>query len=166
MATLHFMCGKAGSGKTTLARKLAAAHAAVLLCEDEWLLALEADIKGVADYVRHSRPLRAAIGPHVVRLLSLGLSVVLDFPANTPKDRVWFRSLFESAGADHVLHYISGSDELCKRRVRQRNEMKPAGIYFGDVSDAEFDEVTRYFVPPSQNEGFHVTQYDAEASGA
>ena len=37
-ATLHLICGKAASGKTTLARRLAAEHAAVLFCEDKWLL--------------------------------------------------------------------------------------------------------------------------------
>jgi predicted kinase len=35
MATMHIICGKAASGKTTLARKLAAEHAAVLFCRAE-----------------------------------------------------------------------------------------------------------------------------------
>jgi hypothetical protein len=42
MATLHFICGKAASGKTTLARELAARHGAVVFVEDEWLTLLEA----------------------------------------------------------------------------------------------------------------------------
>ena len=29
-----------------------------------------------------------------------------DFAGNTPNDRAWVRSIFESADADHVLHYI------------------------------------------------------------
>jgi predicted kinase len=37
---LHFICGKAASGKTTLARELAARYAAVLFGEDEWLTRL------------------------------------------------------------------------------------------------------------------------------
>src|SRR5580704_15096499 len=70
MATLHFICGKAASGKTTLARELAARHAAVLFGEDEWLTLLDADINSLADHVRHSKRLRAAFAPLAVRLLS------------------------------------------------------------------------------------------------
>ena len=48
MATLHFICGKAASGKTTLARDLAARHAAVLFGEDEWLTLLDAEIHSLS----------------------------------------------------------------------------------------------------------------------
>jgi len=63
MATLHFICGKAASGKTTLARELAKRHAAVLFCEDEWLTLLEAQIDSLADFVRQAKRLRAALAP-------------------------------------------------------------------------------------------------------
>src|SRR5690348_5995533 len=102
-ATLYFICGKIASGKTSLARKLAAEHGAVLICEDEWLVRLEAEIETFDDFRKHARRLRAAIGPHVVALLRLGMPVVLDVPANTVKDRAWMRSLFEAASAAHEL---------------------------------------------------------------
>lgn len=35
--TLHLMCGKIASGKSTLAKALATEHAAILLSEDHWL---------------------------------------------------------------------------------------------------------------------------------
>lgn len=162
MATLHFICGKAGSGKTTLARKLAAQHAAAMFGEDEWLVLLEAKIANVGDHARHSRKLRAALAPHLIELLKLGTSVVLDFAGNTPNDRNWVRSIFESAGADHMLHVIAASDEFCKARVRQRNATKPLGIFYGTVTEATFDAVTRFFVPPSEQENFRMTHYDAE----
>jgi predicted kinase len=164
MATLHFICGKAASGKTTLARKLAAQHAAALLCEDEWLTLLEAKIDNLADFQRHAKRLRAALAPHATQLLKLGTSIVLDFAGNTPKDRAWVRSIFESAGANHMLHLIVASDELCKARLRLRNETRPEGLYYGTVTEAVFDAVTRHFEPPSAQEKFHVTRYDAEAS--
>jgi predicted kinase len=162
MATLHFICGKACSGKTTLARKLAAQHGAALFCEDEWLTLLEAEIANLADYVRHSKRLRAALAPHAIQLLRLGTSAVFDFAGNTPKDRAWVRSVFESAGANHMLHVITASDEHCRARLRLRNETKPAGFYYGTVTEAQFDEVTRHFVPPADREGFHMTHYDAD----
>jgi predicted kinase len=161
MATLHFICGKAASGKTTLARELAARHAAVLFCEDEWLTLLEARIDSLADFVRRAKRLRGAIGPLAVRLLQLGVPVVFDFAGNTVNDRAWVRSIFESANADHLLHYIVASDESCKARLRLRNETKPEGIYFGFVGEDRFDEVTRYFAPPSDRENFRVISHEA-----
>lgn len=166
MATLHFICGKAASGKTTLARELAARHAAVLFCEDEWLTLLDAKIEKLADFIRYARPLRAALAPHAVRLLRLGMPIVFDFAGNTPKDRAWVRSIFESADADHMLHSIVASDELCKARLRQRNETKPEGLYYGLVTEDQFEEVTRYFVPPAVEENFHVIEYEADVASA
>jgi predicted kinase len=165
MATLHFICGKAASGKTTLARELAAHHAAVLFCEDEWLTLLEAKIETLADFGHHSRRLRAALAPLAIRLLQLGTSIVFDFAGNTPKDRAWVRSVFESADADHVLHSIVASDELCKARLRLRNETKPEGLYYGTVTEDRFEAVTRHFVPPTDQEKFHVIHYQAEVAG-
>ncbi len=161
MATLHFICGKAASGKTTLARKLAAQHRAAVFIEDEWLTLLEAKIENLTDFAQHARRLRAAIAPHATDLLRLGTSVVFDFGGNTPKDRSWVRSIFEAAGADHMLHVIIASDELCKARLRQRNQTKPAGLYYGDVSEATFDAVTRHFTPPAPAENFKTATYNA-----
>jgi len=164
MATLHFICGKLASGKTTLARRLATQHAAALFCEDEWLTLLAVEINDFADFVRHSRRLRAALEPHAIQLLRLGTSIVFDFAGNTPGERGWVRSIFETAQADHVLHVIDASDELCRAQLQLRNETKPEGIYYGKVTEAVFDAVTRHFVLPSDDEGFRVTLYEGGRS--
>jgi predicted kinase len=166
MATLHFICGKAASGKTTLARQLVTAHAAVLFCEDEWLTLLKAEIDSLADFVRYARRLRAVIAPLAARLLRLGVSVVFDFAGNTPNDRAWVRSIFEAADADHVLHVIAASDEVCKTRLRLRNETKPEGLYYGFVGEDRFEEVTKFFVPPSNQENFRLIWYGVEAAAS
>jgi len=167
MATMHIICAKAASGKTTLARKLAAEHAAALFCEDEWLTLLGAEIATLADYVRHATRLRAALAPHATELLRLGTSIVLDFAGNTPKDRPWARAIFEAAGAEHRLHVIEASDALCRARLRLRNATKPAGLCYGEVSEELFETVTRHFVPPCDEEKFVVVRYRAEpARGA
>jgi hypothetical protein len=103
MATLHFICGKAASGK---ARKLAACHGAALFCEDEWLVLLQAQIASLADYVEHTRRLRAALAPLAAQLLRIDTSIVFDFAGNMPSDRAWVRSIFESAGTGHRLDVI------------------------------------------------------------
>lgn len=153
-ATLHMICGKIAAGKSTLAAELTARPATIRISEDAWLACLYKDEqKTIDDYARNSSRLREAMGDHVVELLRAGLSVVLDFPANTPASRRWMRSLFERAGAFHRLHFLDVPDEVCKARLRARNAL---GTHAFNTSDAEFDLFTRYFVPPSADEGFAV----------
>jgi len=156
MATLHFICGKAGAGKTTLARELGKSLPAIVVCEDEWISRLGFEIRSLEDYREASGRCRKVIGSLVPDLLRLGVSVVLDFAANTVQRRAWIRSLFEATGADHVLHWIEASDAECLDNLHRRNEEKPAGIYWGSVSDELFHAVNPHFVPPSLEEGFHV----------
>lgn len=155
--TLHMICGKIAAGKSTLARRLADAPATILISEDVWLSTLYRDEqRTVAEYARNSRRLREVMGSHIEALVRAGLSVVLDFPANTIANRQWMRGLFEKAGVAHRLHFIDMPDAVCKARLRQRNA---AGTHEFTVSDAEFDEITSYFVPPSAAEGFETTVY-------
>jgi len=157
MSTLHMICGKIAAGKSTLASRLSDAPATVLISEDYWMSRLYKDeLQSVADYARYSARLRNAMGGHVETLLKAGLSVVLDFPANTPANRRWMRSLFENAGTDHRLHFLDTPEEVCKVRLRQRNA---SGAHDFVVNDAEFAAITRYFVPPSEQEGFETTVY-------
>lgn len=158
MATLHFICGKAGSGKTTLARELGRTLPAVVFCEDEWIATLGFEIRSLADYVAASTKCRALIGPLSIDLLRLGTSVVFDFAGNTPKARHWVREIFETAGADHMLHVIEASDAACLDNIHRRNDEKPSGVYWGAVSEEMFHAVTAYFVPPQPEEGFNLLE--------
>jgi len=92
----------------------------------------------------------------VVDILRAGSSVVLDFGGNTPTERKWVRSLFERAGADHVLHYLDIPETACLARLKLRNETKPEGLYFATTSEEEFLAIARWFQPPSSEEGFCV----------
>jgi predicted kinase len=155
--TLHMICGKIAAGKSTLARRLADAPATILISEDVWLSTLyPGEQRTVAEYARNSRRLRAVMSGHIEALLRTGLSVVLDFPANTVANRQWMRSIFEKAGAGHRLHFIDLPNAVCKARLRQRNV---AGTHQFTVTDAEFDQITAYLVPPSAEEGFETTIY-------
>ena len=156
MAALHFICGKAGSGKTTLARALGQSLPAVVFCEDEWISTLGFEIRSLEDFLQASTKCRALIGPMAIQLLRLGVSVVFDFAGNTPKTRQWVRGLFEAAEADHVLHVIEASDDDCLANIHRRNDEKPDGVYWGHVTDEIFHAVTPYFTLPQPDEGFCV----------
>jgi predicted kinase len=128
--TLYLLCGKISSGKSTLARDIAARPSTLLISEDHWTSSLFSDdLKTIDDYVRYSGRLRTAMGPHIVDILRQGLSVVLDFPANTVRSR------------------------NCKRRLQERNA---GGAHPFQASESEFDLFTSYFVPPGPDEGFNV----------
>jgi predicted kinase len=155
--TVHFLCGKIAAGKSTLANTLAAQPMTVLVSEDHWLGHLyPGEIATLDDYVRCSRNLRGAMEPHIASLLGAGLSVVLDFPANTLRQRQWLRGIFDAAGVYHQLHFLDLSDDACKQRLRKRNA---AGEHVFQTSDEDFDLVTSHFVPPTESEGFNIIRH-------
>ncbi|WP_428643613.1 AAA family ATPase [Roseibium sp.] len=157
---LHLFCGKAASGKSTLAKALADEPGTILLREDFWLSGLFGDeLTSLPDYVRYSAHLRRTITPHVIDLLQAGLSVVLDWPANTRKNRLWMRQLFEAAGSDHQLHVFDVPDEVCKARLRRRNA---SGEHEFSVSEAAFDQISSYFQPPEKEEGFNLVLHTVD----
>lgn len=158
-AKLIFFCGKMASGKSTLARELARRDHAVLLVEDQLLGCLfPGEITDIPDYVERSSRLKNALTPHICALLSMGIAVVLDFPANTKTQRAWFRELFERAGVAHELHFVDASDEMCKRQLRGRSQGLSPGRRW--TTDAEFDAITRYFEPPLPDERFNVVRHE------
>jgi predicted kinase len=156
-AVLHILCGKIASGKSTLSAQLASEPGTIVLNEDQWLAHLYQDeMQSVADYVRCSARLRQAIAPHAISLLRAGVSVVLDFPANTVANRQWMMSIITGSGADHRLHYLNVPEEVCKARLRERNQ---AGTHQFSVTDEQFDLISRHFVAPEPEEGFNVIRY-------
>ncbi|MDE1992799.1 MAG: ATP-binding protein [Rhizobiaceae bacterium] len=127
------------------------------MSEDWWLSRLyDPEMKDVGDYIRYSRRLREAVSPHIEALLRIGISVVLDFPANTPGIRAWMKTLVEQNGVDHRLHFLDVPAEVCKARLRARNA---AGTHDFAASDAEFDQITSYFIAPTEEEGFNIIRH-------
>lgn len=149
-ATLHFLCGKIASGKSTLAQQLVRGQQAVLLSEDTWLAALyPGQITQLADYIEKSHLLKSALELHLVILLRQGMTLVLDFPANTPVQRRWLKGLAEQAGCSYCCHVLDVSDEECKRRLAARNL---SGENPFTTSAEQFDLITAHFSYPSEEE--------------
>ncbi|WP_028030635.1 AAA family ATPase [Gemmobacter nectariphilus] len=157
--TLHLLCGKIAAGKSTLAARLAKAPGAVLIAEDDWLNALFADeLVSLPDYVRCSKTLRRIMGPHVAALLEAGVSVVLDFPANTVGQRDWMRGILGMTTAAHQLHLLEALDAVCLARLRARNS---TGEHPFAVTEAQFHQFSNHFAAPSAVEGFTVVTHPA-----
>ena len=157
-ATLHLFFGRIGSGKSTLAAELAADPKSILISEDQLLASMyPGEIQTIEDYARCSDRLRTAISSCIVDLLRKGLSVVLDFQANTIGVRAWMRGLIESADCEHQLHFLRTAESVCKERLALRNA---SGLHQYHVSDADFDLFNRYVVAPDASEGFNIVTHD------
>jgi predicted kinase len=156
---LMFLCGKMAAGKSTLARDLAARENAILLVQDEFLEHLfPGEITDVQGFLDRSVRLQHALAPHICALLSQGVSVVLDFPANTKTQRAWFRGMLERARVEHELHFVDASDELCKRQLRDRSRNLPPGTPW--TTDEHFEAITAHFQPPWAEEDFTIIRHE------
>jgi len=153
--TLIFFCGKMGSGKSTYSKKLASELNAVLLSEDEWLSAIyPEEIKNFDDYIKYSSRLKPLLEGHVRRILHSGVSVVMDFPGNTKKQRSWFKEIFFEDQMLHRLIYLQAEDQLCLKRIEQRRQDSPEHARFD--TEEVFHQVTRYFQAPTDDEEFNI----------
>lgn len=154
LPSLHLVCGKIASGKSTLAAALGQSPGTVVIAEDDWLPALyRGEMSTISDYVRCAGRLQEVLGPHVAAILRAGASVVLDFPANTIASRAWMRQVIRTAGVPHKLHCLDVPDEICMARLRARNA---AGTHPFAVTEAQFRQITRHFVAPTAEEGFDI----------
>lgn len=157
--TLTFFCGKMGAGKTTKSKTISIEKNAVLLSEDDWLEAHYPDqINSFDDFIHFSAIVKPFVKLHVQQILNTGTNVVMDFPANTTKQREWFRQLCDETACDHELIFIDLSDEQCLAHIAIRNEEHPERAHF-DNEDM-YNLVTKYFEAPSESENFNVTKYD------
>ena len=152
---LVFFCGKMGAGKSTKSHGVAQERNAVLLSEDEWLESLYPNkIASLEDYLEYSSRLKPQIKKLVQAILVAGTDVVMDFPANTVSQREWFRSIFSEIESPHELVYIALPNEDCLRQIEKRRSQQPKRAKT-DTKEM-FDQVTKYFIEPQSEEGFHV----------
>ncbi len=133
-----------------------------MIREDEWHSGLYGEQLGSThDYLRCMTLLRGVVGPHVAELLNAGLSVVLDFQANTVDARSWMRGTLDETKAAHVLHLLDVPEEVCLARLKARNA---SGAHPFAVTEAQFRQISRHFVPPRPEEGFDVQIHRPEAT--
>ncbi|MFF8959768.1 AAA family ATPase [Streptomyces sp. NPDC014894] len=115
---LILLCGLPGSGKTTLAERLAGALPAVRLCPDEWLSGLGLDLFDGAARERVERRLWA----HAQDLLVAGATVILEngFWERAERDEKRLRA--RELGAAVELRHLDVPAAELRRRVALRDE--------------------------------------------
>lgn len=156
IGTLFLVCGKMGAGKSTLTRQLAKTHQAVLLSEDDWLAAhYPAAIQTFDDYRHYAAQIAPFVKAHVQQILLSGCNVVMDFPANTVKQRQWLFSIGTEADAEMHLTYLETTDALCLARLSTRRLEQPERAQF-DRPEV-FHHVSQFFQAPTADECRNLT---------
>jgi predicted kinase len=114
--TLHLTCGLPGSGKTTLARRLAVERAALRLTKDEWVLALAGDLYD--DELRER--VEALLIESAFEHLAAGRSCILDFGLWSREERDALRLRARAHGFRVELHFVDADPDELVRRVNTR----------------------------------------------
>ena len=150
--TLIFFCGKMGAGKSTLAKRLAEEKGAVLISEDDLLSKLYAGkIKSVKDYKLYSDKLKPVVIDTVQQILKRGVNVVLDFPANTERQRLWLRNISDEVHSEHTCYFVDRNDEVCIGQLLKRGNPNTDTVEM-------FRAITKYFTEPSNSEDINTVR--------
>ncbi len=144
MPTLFLISGRPGSWKTTAALALERDLNAVRLAPDEWMARIVGD-----GWER-----REAVGnvqwALAQRLVTLGLSVVLEYGFWRRAERQAYRARAAELGASSKLIYCHATRDELKRRLVARNAALPADTFA--VTPEQLDDMWPHFEPPSTDE--------------
>jgi predicted kinase len=143
---LILICGLPGSGKTTLARRLADEREALRLSEDEWMTQLGIDLR--------NEDVRDRIEQQFWRLaqdlLRHGVSVILESGFWLRSDRDEKRLGARALGAAVELHYLpTTTDELVRRLDVRRAQ---GGGETVSITRTELEDWSRTFEAPDDDE--------------
>jgi predicted kinase len=140
-----FMCGPAGSGKSTYARRL----------EREGVVRLSFDVEAwergtavVSDEIRTE--IEADLCARLLALVAAGRDVVLDFSFWSRRMRAEYRRLLEPTGVVPEIVYLATDRETVLSRIRARRGSDPDDVVLADVLAARYFD---HFEVPSAEEG-------------
>lgn len=149
-ATLHLLCGMAGAGKTTLARKLAQESGVIRFSPDEWILALMSDPADRAEMDRLRPPVEKLQWTEAERLLKRNVSVVLENGFWQRAERLEHCQQARRLGVRVKLHLFEISRKKLSERIQRRNLTLEAQALW--ITEEELDEWLGWLEVPEEAE--------------
>jgi len=141
-ARLIILCGLPGAGKTTRAKELESRLHAVHLCPDDWLDALSIDLY---DEEKRAR-IEELQWKLAQQLLSLGLTVIIDWGTWGRSERDELRVGARALGAGVELHYIEAPPDVLLDRIQRRGRENPP------ITSEALSQWLRVFQAPTPEE--------------
>ena len=147
MSRVVFMCGPAGSGKSTAARELEASGMTRLSFDEEaWRRGIRE--QPLADGVR--REIETALRHRLVELVSAGIDVVLDYSFWSRRMRRDYRELLRPLGVEPETIYLATPRDVVLARVAARDGAAANEVELSpEVAARYFDA----FEAPTADEG-------------
>lgn len=149
--TIYAMVGPMGSGKTTLALKIAKEKSALFGSLDGTIKSFNQPINDLKDYERHMAKALDVLFARAIEALKKGQSVVFDI-CRWPQ----LKDLADEVDAKIEIYYFDIPAEERWRRVQKRNQEKPVGVYYWTMSREEFDAQDFHRKLPPPMEGIKI----------
>jgi predicted kinase len=155
MATVHLLCGRPGSGKTTFARELEKTHTAVRYTYDEWMVQLYGRSPPADQFETLFNRVSNLIWRIATRNLALGTDVILDKGFWYKRDRENTRQAAAAIGAESKLYFLDAPIDVLRKRILTRSKSDQDSLW---INDQAFTEFINRFEPPGDDEDFVLIQ--------
>ncbi len=146
LGRLVVITGLPGSGKTTLATKLASTMKAVRMCPDDWMIASGIDLWDEAARAQIETCQRDL----ALDLLRRGRNVIIEWGVWTRVERDALRDAGRAIGVSVELRYTSASLDELWRRIEQRDREGTWGSR--SIKRHELEAWARIYEPPTEDE--------------
>ena len=150
---LHLICGLPGSGKTTLAKSIAASTGAIRFSPDEWIKDIwkegaETEGNRFRDQIEL---LQWEIAKQILRN---SVDVIIEWGTWGRSEREKLRNEASAAGAKVKFYYLEISREILKERILQRNQRLDPNEFYIPQKEIEvfLDDCFNSFQIPTSEE--------------
>jgi len=118
---LHLICGLPGSGKTTLAKRIAASTGAIRFSPDEWIKDIWDD-KAESEGNNYRDKIEQLQWNMARQILQNSIGVIIEWGTWGKNERAKLRDEARALGAKVKFYYLNVPREILKKRILSRNQ--------------------------------------------